>query len=224
MSDNREEQGAVPEVALPERPESGATTAIPTGEQPVAGVASGEPSDAGQPGGVSPAGQSVGQSAGEGHPRVARSVSNKPIVGEAGRSAESASGTPVRPAVRRGTPRARRMNLSLTRLNVWSVAKVSFMMGVAGAIIQIVAATLVWLLLSAVGVFGHVASIVSSTGLATDNFNLDSVLSLPTVLSVVTILAIVGIVLWTLLCTILAAIYNVVSSLVGGIHVTLGDD
>ncbi|WP_395956536.1 DUF3566 domain-containing protein [Bifidobacterium rousetti] len=155
---------------------------------------------------------------------MARSVSNKPIVGEAGRSAESASGAPVRPAVRRGTPRARRMNLSLTRLNVWSVAKVSFMMGVAGAIIQIVAATLVWLLLSAVGVFGHVASIVSSTGLATDNFNLDSVLSLPTVLSVVTILAIVGIVLWTLLCTILAAIYNVVSSLVGGIHVTLGDD
>ena len=224
MSDNREEQGAVPEVALPERPESGATTAIPTGEQPVAGVASGEPSDAGQAGVVSPAGQPVGQSAGEGHPRVARSVSNKPIVGEAGRSAESASGTPVRPAVRRGTPRARRMNLSLTRLNVWSVAKVSFMMGVAGAIIQIVAATLVWLLLSAVGVFGHVASIVSSTGLATDNFNLDSVLSLPTVLSVVTILAIVGIVLWTLLCTILAAIYNVVSSLVGGIHVTLGDD
>ena len=224
MSDNREEQGAVPEVALPERPESGATTAIPTGEQPVAGVASGEPSDAGQPGVVSPAGQPVSQSAGEGHPRVARSVSNKPIVGEAGRSAESASGTPVRPAVRRGTPRARRMNLSLTRLNVWSVAKVSFMMGVAGAIIQIVAATLVWLLLSAVGVFGHVASIVSSTGLATDNFNLDSVLSLPTVLSVVTILAIVGIVLWTLLCTILAAIYNVVSSLVGGIHVTLGDD
>lgn len=203
MSDNREEQGAVPEVALPERPESG--TAGPTGERP-AEAAPAEP-------------------AGEGHaPRVARSASNKTVIGEAGRVAESGSGTPVRPAVRRGTPRARRMNLSLTRLNVWSVAKVSFMMGVAGAIIQIVAATLMWLLLSAIGVFGNITSIVNSTGLDTSGIDLASVFSLPTVLSVVTILAIVGIVLWTLLCTILAAIYNVVSSLVGGIHVTLGDD
>ncbi|MBT1172620.1 DUF3566 domain-containing protein [Bifidobacterium sp. MA2] len=206
MSDNREEQreGAVPEVALPERPEqSGATTAIPTGEQPAAPA-------------VAPAEQPS-----EGHaPRVARSVaSNKPA--ESARGGEASS---VRPSVRRGTPRARRMNLSLTRLNVWSVAKVSFMMGVAGAVIQIVAATLLWLLLSAIGIFSNITSIVSSTGLATDDLNLASIFSLPTVLSVVTILAIVGIILWTLLCTILAAIYNVVSSLVGGIHVTLGDD
>ncbi|TPF85931.1 hypothetical protein BW13_08175 [Bifidobacterium sp. UTCIF-37] len=217
MSDNREEQreGAVPEVALPERPESGATTAIPTGEQPAEQPASFAETPAEQPASVPVE---------EHSPRVARSASNKPVIGEAGRGAESASGAPVRPGVRRGTPRARRMNLSLTRLNVWSVAKVSFMMGVAGAIIQIVAATLVWLLLSAVGVFGQITNIVASTGLDTGGLDLTSVFSLPTVLSVVTILAIVGIVLWTLLCTILAAIYNVVSSLVGGIHVTLGDD
>ena len=37
-------------------------------------------------------------------------------------------------------------------------------------------------------------------------------------------LAIVGVVLVTLLATIIALLYNVISALVGGIHITLGDD
>ncbi|WP_404801569.1 DUF3566 domain-containing protein [Bifidobacterium platyrrhinorum] len=169
--------------------------------------------------------------AAEGHehaPRVARSVSNKPLIDEekAREHAESKaqSGIKVRPAVRRGTPRARRMNLSLTRLNVWSVGKVSFMMSIAGALIQIVAAALVWVLLNVVGVFDQITQIVASTGLNADGFNLAQVFSLPTVLSAVTIFSIIEIVLFTLLAVIVAAIYNVVSSLVGGVHVTLGDD
>ena len=74
------------------------------------------------------------------------------------------------------------------------------------------------------GVFDQVTQIVSSTGLDSSGFNLADVLSLSTVLSTVTILAIVGVVLFTLLATIFALLYNVVSSLVGGVHVTLGDD
>ena len=153
-------------------------------------------------------------------PRVARSASSKTT--SAGQSEQS--GVKVRPAVRRGTPRARRMNLSLTHLNVWSVAKVSFMMGVAGAIIQIVAVALIYGMLYAVGLFDQINQIVSSTGLNTDGFSLAQVLSLPTVMSATTIFSIVEIVLLTLLAVIVAAIYNVVSSLVGGLHITLGDD
>ncbi|KFJ01411.1 MULTISPECIES: DUF3566 domain-containing protein [Bifidobacterium] len=204
MSDNQEElhEEPVPEVKLPERPEGEAAPA----EAPA----------------VAPA---------DGHaPRVARSVSNKPLIDEsqarehAESKAKASGGIKVRPAVRRGTPRARRMNLSLTRLNVWSVAKVSFMMSIAGALIQIVAAALVWLLLNAVGVFDQITQIVASTGLNADGFNLAQVFSLPTVLSAVTIFSIVEIVLLTILAVVVAAIYNVVSSLVGGVHVTLGDD
>lgn len=140
----------------------------------------------------------------ESAPRVARSISNQP-------QSES-------------EPRARRMNLSLTHVNAWSVAKVTFMLSIAGAIIEVLAAALVWLLLDAVGVFDQLNNIVSSTGLAADSLNLSSVFSLSTVLSVVTILAIVGVVLVTLLATIIALLYNVISALVGGVHITLGDD
>ncbi|KAB5608551.1 DUF3566 domain-containing protein [Bifidobacterium jacchi] len=129
-----------------------------------------------------------------------------------------------RPARRGGVPRARRMNLSITHVQVWSVAKVAFMLSIAGAIIQIVAAALVWVLLDAVGVFGQLTNLMSSVNLDSSAFNLSNVLSLSTVLSAVTILSIIGVVLVTLLAVIGALLYNVVSSLVGGLHVTLGDD
>ena len=153
----------------------------------------------------------------ESAPRVARSISNQP-------QSESEPRANKTHASLRSPRRARRMNLSLTHVNAWSVAKVTFMLSIAGAIIEVLAAALVWLLLDAVGVFDQLNNIVSSTGLAADSLNLSSVFSLSTVLSVVTILAIVGVVLVTLLATIIALLYNVISALVGGIHITLGDD
>mgnify|MGYP000096245182 FL=1 len=116
------------------------------------------------------------------------------------------------------------MNLSLTRLNAWSVAKVSFLMSLAGGIIQIIAAALVWMLLNVVGVFDQLTQIVASTGLDAGGLNLTDVFSLSSVLSAVTIFSIIEIVLFTLLASVVALIYNVVSSLVGGVHITLGDD
>ena len=164
-------------------------------------------------------------------PREARSVSSQSTASEKSHTFPTATsptptGVPVRPAPsgKRGTPRARRMNLSLTRLNAWSVAKVSFMMSLAWGIIQIIAAGLVWMLLNVVGVFDQLTLIVASTGLDAGGLNLTDVFSLSSVLSAVTIFSIIEIVLFTLLAAIVALIYNVVSSLVGGVHITLGDD
>ena len=115
------------------------------------------------------------------------------------------------------------MSLSLTRVDAWSVAKVTFMLSIAVAIIQVVASAIVWVLLDVVGVFSQITQIVSSTGLDAGGFDLKNVLSLTTVVSGATF-SIVEVVIFTLLATIAALIYNVVSSLVGGVHVTLGDD
>ncbi|RIY21693.1 hypothetical protein CJI53_00370, partial [Bifidobacteriaceae bacterium VN002] len=57
-----------------------------------------------------------------------------------------------------------------------------------------------------------------------NGFNLADVFSLPTVLSAVIIFSVVEIVIATLLSAIGSLLYNVVGSLVGGIHLTLGDD
>ena len=110
----------------------------------------------------------------ESAPRVARSISNQPQSESEPRANKTRASLR---SPRRSTPRARRMNLSLTHVNAWSVAKVTFMLSIAGAIIEVLAAALVWLL-----------------------------------------------VLVTLLATIIALLYNVISALVGGVHITLGDD
>lgn len=156
-------------------------------------------------------------------PRVARSVSNQSLISEE-REREHSGGTiPSRP-VRRPAPRARRMSLSLTRVDAWSVAKVTFMLSIAAGLIQIVAAGLLWALLNVVGVFDQITQLVSTTGLDASGLDLANVFSLSTVLSAVTIFSIIEVVIFTVLITIVALLYNVVSSLVGGIHVTLGDD
>ena len=130
-------------------------------------------------------------------PRVARSASSQPLSGteqsQAHENMAAASGgVKVREKARRGAPRARRMSLSLTRIDAWSAAKVAFMLSIAGGIIQIVAVTLLWLLLNVVGVFDQVTQIVSSTGLDAGGFDLANVLSLSTVLSAVTIFCRIG--------------------------------
>lgn len=165
--------------------------------------------------------RAAASSAADNAPRVARSASNTPLIADKDRPEEN---RPVRPIRNRKKPHARRMNLSLTRVSAWSVAKVSFMLSLAGAIIQIIAVLFLWLLLKAVGVFDHMTQIFSSAGLDSGSINLSNILSLPTVLSAVTIFSIVEMVLITILCTIFALLYNVVSALVGGVHVTLGDD
>ena len=98
------------------------------------------------------------------------------------------------------------------------------MVGRQGGIIQIVAVALLWGMLNVVGVFDQVTQIVSSTGLDAGGFDLTNVFSLGTVLSAVTIFSIVEVVLITVLGVIFTLLYNVLSTLVGGIHVTLGDD
>ena len=125
---------------------------------------------------------------------------------------------------KKSVPRARRMKLSLTQIDPWSVTKVSFMLLIAVALIQVIAVVFLYYVLQAVGVFDSLTSNVSSAGLNTKGFDIASFISLGRVLSIFTIVSVFEIVVGTVLAAIGAFLYNIVSSLVGGIHVTLGDD
>ena len=125
---------------------------------------------------------------------------------------------------KKSVPRARRMKLSLTQIDPWSVTKVSFMLLIAVALIQVIAVVFLYYVLQAVGVFDSLTSIVSSVGLNSKGFDIASFISLGRVLSIFTIVSVFEIVVGTVLAAIGAFLYNIVSSLVGGIHVTLGDD
>ncbi|MBW3092906.1 DUF3566 domain-containing protein [Bifidobacterium sp. 82T10] len=190
-----------------------------------------EPGEAGHRSGHGHAGRVARSAVGEAGNAEGASFGAAGLSGLAGASgsSESVSAAPasVPPAskpARRGTPRARRMNLSVTHISAWSMAKVSFLLSIAGAIIQIVAVMGCYFLLDFIGVFKKITAIVSSTGLDAGSFDLTSIFNWSTVLSAVTIFGIVQVIVFTILATILTLLYNVVTALVGGVHVTLGDD
>jgi hypothetical protein len=141
------------------------------------------------------------------------------------RQTSASSGRPVRPIRRVRVPKARRMRLSVVKVDPWSVAKVSFMLSIAMGIIQVACVTILWWILSTVGVFDKVSSLVSSAGLSGKNgFDIMNFFGLSRVVSAVALFSIFEVVLIVILSVIGAFLYNVVSSLVGGVHVTLGDD
>ncbi|PLS31037.1 hypothetical protein Uis1B_1149 [Bifidobacterium margollesii] len=172
--------------------------------------------------------------------RTSRSTASspRPLIAEDGGAREaSGSAEPApasfkpaskiaKPSERKSSvPRARRMKLSLTKIDPWSVTKVSFLLSIAGAIIQIVAVALIWALLNAIGLFDNITQLIDSTGLKdSGGFDIASILGIGKVLSATTIFSIFEIVLITVLATIGAFLYNITSALVGGLHVTLGDD
>jgi hypothetical protein len=130
----------------------------------------------------------------------------------------------ARPA---GRPKARRARLVLARVDPWSVMKLSFLLSIALAVIAVVAVFVVWSVLDSMGVFDSVGRSVESVTRSSDNaqgVDIYDYVGLGRVLSVTMLLAGVNVVLMTALCTLGAFMYNMASSLVGGLHVTFTED
>lgn len=155
------------------------------------------------------------------HPQQHRSASS----GASSPSSSSASSSSASEGHRHHkTPRARRMKLSLTRIDPWSATKVGFMLSFAISLIIGVALFVAWLVFASSNAMNSINSLVSSSGLDSVTSSLSAIFTTGHVVSVLVILAVFNIVLFTLLAAINAFLYNVTARLVGGLRVTLGDD
>ena len=120
----------------------------------------------------------------------------------------------------------RRVRLTLTRVDPWSVMKVSFMLSVAAGIMFVVAALFVWYMLDALHVFSTIKEL-AGTIMNSDNnaySTLVEYLALKQTVSMAIIIGVVNVVLTTALATVTAFLYNLTATLVGGVHLTLADD
>jgi hypothetical protein len=119
----------------------------------------------------------------------------------------------------------RKVRLTVARVDPWSAMKLSFLLSVAVGIALVVMTAVLWIILDGMGVFSDVDRTIGEVmGSETSTFNLMDYLGFGRVLSLATVIAVIDVFLLTALATLGAFLYNVCSSLVGGVHLTLTDD
>jgi hypothetical protein len=130
-------------------------------------------------------------------------------------------GTVVAPAGGRPIRTVRRARVSVTRVDPWSVMKLSFVLTVSLSIVILVATAILYWVLSASGVFDQLQSTILSVTGPDTSFRLTTFVSFGRVLAVTTILAVIDIILLTALATLGAFLFNLTTGLVGGVDVVL---
>jgi hypothetical protein len=124
-------------------------------------------------------------------------------------------------AVRRSA--RRQAQLTLARVEPWSVMKFSFVVSVVAFIILFVAIAVLYMVLSGLGVFNSlqhtVSTVTSSQG--SSGTNISTWFSASRILGYTGMLGALNIVLITAMSTIGSVIYNLIARTIGGIEVTL---
>jgi hypothetical protein len=177
---------------------------------------------AGPPGAPSQPGGSAGAAKRPGGPGAATGSAavGAARVTEAVRSARST----VTGAAARGPRRAR---LNLKRIDPWSVMKFSFAVSVVLFIVVVVATSVLYLALDAMGVWSEVNNslkeLVSASGGTDASSSGGFRITAWGVIGTSMLIGAVNVVLFTALATLGAFIYNVCADLVGGVELTLAE-
>jgi hypothetical protein len=109
--------------------------------------------------------------------------------------------------VSRSDSAAKPVNLKLVKINFWSAVRFAFVLSVALGIGLVIAITLVFLIMNAVG-FGNLLKTY-----------LDMEITLPAVLSIALSIAVFMVLVGTILAGVWAAIFNIVARIIGGVSV-----
>lgn len=203
-------------------PRGGASTqATPTAPRGSASAPArpvgGKPATSGKPAGA-PSGPAAPSASPAGGTASGTATATKPAARPARDTDAPAA---PRPSLSGSGPR--RVRLAISRVDPWSVMKLSFLMSVAIGIMIVVASAVVWLTLDGLEVFAKLNGLIVEI-LADSDFDLMQYVEFDRVISVATLVAVVDVFLITALSTIGAFLYNITAALVGGVHVTMTDE
>jgi len=118
----------------------------------------------------------------------------------------------------------RTVRLTLARVDPWSVLKLSFLLSVALGIGLVTAAIVLWSVIDSMGVLDELNKVLRDIDGSNSTFSLYDYVGLGRVVSLSTFIGVINVVIIMALSTLGAFLYNIASSLVGGLHVTLSDD
>ena len=162
----------------------------------------------------------------EEHPSARASTGAAPRTGPGAGFAGAAATQPTagRMPIASADGAPRRVRLAVSRVDPWSVMKLSFLLSVALGIVFVVAVAVVWFALDGMKVFTQVDTLIRQVLGAENVIDVLQYVSFSRVISAATLVAVVDVFLLTALSTIAAFLYNITASLVGGVHLTLTDE
>ena len=122
-----------------------------------------------------------------------------------------------------GTSPPRRAQLTVVRLEPWSVMKFSFMISLVGWVVLFVAVAALYFFLSRLGVFHSIETSIENvtSGKDSPGVKASNWFSASRILGYTMLIGAVNVILITALSTVGAVIYNLVTHVAGGIEVTL---
>lgn len=115
-------------------------------------------------------------------------------------------------------PELKQVRLKLVYIDFLSALKLSFLLGLAQAIVVIVASFLLYMVFVQTGIFDR-ANTVAGQVLGGQQFNIKDVISVGSVLGFSTLVAGINLVIITVLGAVCAVIYNMSAKIVGGLSV-----
>ncbi|HZV26905.1 MAG TPA: DUF3566 domain-containing protein [Acidothermaceae bacterium] len=148
-------------------------------------------------------------------------VTGSAVPAAVGGGASGVRPRPVQVATARRGPRKAR--LVIKHIDPWTVMKLSFVVSVVMLAVCVVAVAIVYGVLGKMGVWTQINTLVNEVSPTTTSSALHSPVSAGRVVGVAAVIGAINVVLLTALSTLGAAIYNLISDLVGGIEVTLTD-
>ena len=149
-------------------------------------------------------------------PMQAPSMQARPEPMSSARPAPATSSVPV------AGPRT--VRLTLARVDPWSVLKLSFLLSVALGIGLVTGAIVLWSVIDSMGVLDSLNKVLRDIDGSNSTFSLYDYVGLGRVVSLSTFIGVINVVIIMALSTLGAFLYNIASSFVGGLHVTLSDD
>jgi hypothetical protein len=120
-------------------------------------------------------------------------------------------------------PNVKQVRLTLVFIDFWSALKISFLVGLAQAIVVIIATFLLYLVFVQTGIFDRANSVVGQV-VGGNGFDVRSILSMGQAVAFAAVAGVLNMVVITILGAVVAVIYNAIARIVGGVKVGFESD
>ncbi len=126
---------------------------------------------------------------------------------------------------KRTTRRTRKARLRLARVDPWSVMKTTFLFAIAFGVMMWVVTAVVWSVLASAGALDSLNETINKIlGDAQNPFDITEIISMQRVLGFAAVVAVIDVVIITAVATLMAFLYNIAATVMGGLEVTLAED